>query len=355
MALQHHVRPYRNVDFPIGGEIIRLPNEIIKSYLPNLWRYQGRRAVSRGCLELEPLVRGRGTNARIALFIILRALKASQTQHGVAKELRMQLNAAGDTYALSAPNPERAMCNIFCNVARLLRPGSALGRHQEMAYAMSDWFTTLAAEYMIGPGTMFRYLQALDVIGADMTAPLHSFLRHMPVSQGKLQELASERLFRPRTLKKFTALLKDHQKKLRSRSPLDLSPEEGVVSGRDLNWKELRQQWESDPDSVMIDLRPTQYRQGHSYDSDDSYSTYSDTDYDDCLYIHRYPPLHRRPALLGPVSLGHQPWGLAQCPRAWNRQLPVAPDFRSLSSMLLEPPMHPSVRPLISRTLSFPF
>ncbi|KAI4127515.1 MAG: hypothetical protein LQ338_003173 [Usnochroma carphineum] len=345
MALQHHVHPHRSIEFPVGGDVIRLPNEIIKSYLPNLWRHQGRRARTRGYLKLESLVVGKGKNARIALSIILRALKASETQHGVASELKHQLDAARDNYTLNQHDPERAMCSIFCNVARLLRPQSALGRHQEMAYAMSSWFTVLAAEDMLHPSTMFGYIQALDLLHADLTGPLLSFLRHTRISQADLRELTAERLLRPRTLKKFKAMWKDHQKKLRSERQLDVSLEDDVLTGRDFDWKQLKQQYDNDPDSIIIDLRPAQHRDFHDYDYYDGYTTLSDTDYDDQPYVYGHPRFDQFLDGLPPANIS---WGGIPRQHPWNRQLPSAP-FPSPGSMLLGPRTQFAARPPMVR------
>ncbi|KAL9011454.1 MAG: hypothetical protein Q9173_003699 [Seirophora scorigena] len=181
MALQRRARGYLIIEIPIGGEIIQLPNQIIKAYLPDLWRRHKRRATRTGVLRLRRFGVQDDQQARIALLIVLHALEASATESGVASELKVQLDLARDRYTLKKADPEFAMCTIFWNVATLLRPRKGLGRHPEMAYAMSGWFTDLAAEGHVHERTLVQYVLALDHLQAEMTAPLLSLLRRVDV------------------------------------------------------------------------------------------------------------------------------------------------------------------------------
>ncbi|KAL8760809.1 MAG: hypothetical protein Q9184_003013, partial [Pyrenodesmia sp. 2 TL-2023] len=107
MEVQRRTRHYRSIDIPIGEEMLSLPNEIIKSYLPNLWQRQGRRAMATGYLNLERFLQGKGENARMALSIILHALEASETGSGVGSELKTQLEGERKFCAMHAEDPER--------------------------------------------------------------------------------------------------------------------------------------------------------------------------------------------------------------------------------------------------------
>lgn len=339
MALQHHARPFQSTRIPIGADTISLPNEIIKSYLPNLWRFKGRRALARGHLNLERLVFGEGDSARIALSIILIALEASKTDRGVASELKIQLDDARDKYTLNRPDPERAMCRIFCNVVELLDPRSALGRHQEMAYAMSGWFTDLAAEGIMHSHTLFSYVQALGLLEADMTAPLLCFLRRIDVRSCDLRYWTRDRVFRQKTIRKMRFLLKSHP------GEASLVPRDGLISGGDLRAKEIIKQWRRDPGSITIDLRPQ--RQGRL--DDDGYATYSDSDLDDHFYIDGHLPFDHCSAPFDPVLCGHFPPGLPQYQYPWISQAPIGA-LRSPSPMSVATSLQALARPAARRT-----
>ncbi|KAL8996402.1 MAG: hypothetical protein Q9188_006577 [Gyalolechia gomerana] len=342
MALQHYARPYQHIEFPVGEDTISLSNATIKSYLPNLWRRNGRRAMTRGHIDLEELVIGKGKNARLALAIILYALKASESEAGVSSELKRRLDHARANCAATEPDPEQATHKIFKSVATLLRPYNALGRHNEMAYAMSEWCTVVVAEDDMHPSTIFQYILALDQLHADVTAPLHSLLRRCPISPAQVRHLAADRLLRQRTMKKFRNLWKDYQKSWGSKSHLRRSLDSDLISGIYLDVEELIQQWEDDPDSITIDLGPKRQRDHHRCEENDGWSAYDDIACDDpvCVCGPSGYNYHRR--------LANEP---LLVPR-WQRPVMVAPP-RIPSPLLLGhralPPSPFAARPLIRR------
>ncbi|KAL8696626.1 MAG: hypothetical protein Q9201_007565 [Fulgogasparrea decipioides] len=253
--------------------MVSLPKETVKSYLPRLWQLHGELASVDGFVDLEPFVAVRNEKTRIALEVILNALEDSEAGHGVATELKMQLDDAQNRYA------EPMMSRIFKAVADLLRQ---FGRHQEMAYAMSEWFTVHAAEEYIPPEIMFRYIVALDRLRADMTAPLHSFLRRVCLSSADLRNPSTRRSLRPKTLKKLRTLWKDHRK-----TPQPARYAQGrLIAGGDLDLEEVVQRYHHDPDSILVDPSPTKrLRRTHNdFDDEDVYSRLSDAfdDHDIC-------------------------------------------------------------------------
>ncbi|KAL8733778.1 MAG: hypothetical protein Q9181_003472 [Wetmoreana brouardii] len=252
--------------------MVSLPKEKVKSYLPRLWQLHGELASVEGFLDLGPFFAVRNEKTRIALEVILNALEDSEAGHGVASELKTQLDDARSSYA------EPTMSSIFKAVADSLRQ---FGRHQEMAYAMSEWFTVHAAEEYIPPEIMFRYVVALDRLRADMTAPLHSFLRHVRLSSADLRSPSTRRSLRPKTLKKLRTLWKDHRK--------DLQParhaQGRLIAGGDLDLEEVVRLYRHNPDSILADTGLTKHlRRTHDFDEGDLYSSLSDAfdDHDIC-------------------------------------------------------------------------
>ncbi|KAL9016648.1 MAG: hypothetical protein Q9185_006021 [Variospora sp. 1 TL-2023] len=340
MALQRRARPHRIIEIPIGRDVVYLPKEIIRSYLPDLWRRNGRYAMRTGYLELPRFGVRDNQQTRIALFIVLRALEASATDGGVASELRTHLDFARRDCTLGGPNPERAMCRIFCNVATLLRPGHAFGRHTEMAYAMSGWFTDLAAEGELHEDTLLKYVIALDWLQAEMTAPLFCFLKQVDVRLIDLRHWNDDGLFRSTTLKKMKNLVKNRPR------IATLATGGHLVRGGDLHLKEIMDQWKRDPNSIIVEFPPERSRW-----ADDGYSDHSDysgTDLDEGYYTTTPPPFSpcvplRDPAPFRPRQCGSL---LAPCERGWNPHAPMNL-VRSPSSMLLGAPA--VVRPGLPR------
>ncbi|KAL8718290.1 MAG: hypothetical protein Q9225_004553 [Loekoesia sp. 1 TL-2023] len=275
--------------------------------------------MARGLFNLERLVTGTGNNGLIAINIILDALKESETQCGVATELKTQLDVARDSYAADKADPERAMCSIFCNVAEFLDPRYALGRQKGMAYAMSEWFTILAAENVIHPEILFKYVLALDKLRADMTDPLHAFLRYVDVHPSNIQDWAAWRVFRPRTLKKMKALSKGcHRKE---------GPAAGnhLYTGRDLHWKDIKDQWRHDPDSIIVDLGPKRHREYQHYEDDDDYSTFDDIDYDNRVCPCGPMRCNHHSCLPHQPLLGPHPWIPPPYGPQWQHPVLMAP------------------------------
>ncbi|KAL8960870.1 MAG: hypothetical protein Q9193_002495 [Seirophora villosa] len=342
MALQRRARGYLTIDIPIGGKIIQLPKQIIKAYLPDLWRRNKRRAMRTGLLRIPRFGVEDNHQTRMALLIILHALEASATESGVASELKAQLDLARDSYTLKKVNPEAAMCTIFWNVATLLRPRAGLGRHPEMAYAMSGWFTDLAAEGHVHERTLVRYVLALDHLEAEMTAPLLCLLRRVDVRLSEIRRWNYERLFRPATLKKLENLVK-------SRPRLGaLGPGNQMVLGGDLNPSEILEQYYRDPDAILVKFGPKRHRRVddgyYSYSDSDSYS---DLDYDEGLYTTTQPPFSPYRPPRDPVRLEPRQCGglVVPCERPWNPQPPMNL-IRSPSAMLLGAPgpVRPGIR-----------
>ncbi|KAL9026680.1 MAG: hypothetical protein Q9196_004693 [Gyalolechia fulgens] len=343
MALRQYARPYQHILFAVGEDLISLSNATIKSYLPNLWRSMGRRAMIEGHIDLESLVIGRGLNTRLALSIILNALKASESETGVSNELKRELDDARATYAAAEPDPEGAMLRIFKSVAILLSPHNALGRHDEMAYAMSEWCTILATEDDMHPATIFDYILVLDLLQADVTGPLHSLLRRSRISPASIRRLDAEGGLRPRTMKKFRELWKDHRKSWGPESRLRASPDSDLIPGHYLSLTELIRRWHQNPESITVDLGPKRRRDHRRYDEDEGWSAYDDIRCDDPTCI--CEPLgynHHRRLANGPLLV----------PR-WQHPAMIAPPPRIPSPMLLGhralPPAPFAVRPPIRR------
>ncbi|KAL9032131.1 MAG: hypothetical protein Q9180_006681 [Flavoplaca navasiana] len=175
MAIPRHRNSWYHTTFPLGNTSIRLPNDIIKSYLPILWRSYGRRALAKGYLDLEGLRIVQGPCCGTALTVLLRALEFSEAGHGVSSELKKQLDRSLTVHANNHRQPpELAMSKIFRNVATLVYK---TGRNKEMAYAMAEWFAVFAAEHRIRTQGLVNYITALDRLGVDMKGPLHTLLR----------------------------------------------------------------------------------------------------------------------------------------------------------------------------------
>lgn len=276
MALRHRARPFEWIEISVGRETISLPNEIIKTYMPNLWRHKSGRLMARGNIDLERLVQGKTKNVRLALSIILKAIEASKTGHGVASELKLQLDDARDNLAMNHMDPERAMCTTFCNVVKLLEPDLALGRNDEMAYAASEWFTTFAAETSLHPRTVLQCVRVLDRLRTDITGPVLALLR-CGVRQSHLHGWARRRFFRQSTLKKMRSLMRT-----RPREGL-LVPSHGLIRGGDLDPEEVCYLLQHDPDAITIDLD----RLNRLYDG--GYTTDSDSEPEDDFYIPGHP------------------------------------------------------------------
>lgn len=245
----------QRIQFLIGDRPISLSQKVIKSYLPRLWRSHARYAVTTGYLDLEEVVAVHSEARHIALLIVLNALQASETQLGVPSELKHELTHAMNHYAGHKESPEPLMSRIFTNVARYLH---LFSRHQEMTYAMSDWFTIYAAENHLSSRRLFDYVIALDFLGADMTAPLHSFLRRTRLTSADLHSPHLRRYLRPKTLKKLRTLYKDHKKELKP-------ARNRLIAGGDLDLEEIVQQYLQDPDSIVVNPAPSK-RHGCAHD-----------------------------------------------------------------------------------------
>ncbi|KAL8903143.1 MAG: hypothetical protein Q9171_007503 [Xanthocarpia ochracea] len=348
MALAHRSNfSHHHTEFPLSNKVIKLPNEILKSYLPRLWRLEGRWAKAKGYLDLEELGIVRGHYCQVALLVLLKALKASDSGYGVASELKTQLGRALADHASHAPSPGHAMAKIFGNVAKLIRK---LSRHQEMAYAMTEWFATFAAENNIHPEPMFHYIVALDQLRVNMTGPLRSLLRHGPLTSADITIICEP--LRPKTRKTLISLWKEHKKQGLSRRSTP-SSEQRLVEGGDVCWRDIKRKYLQDPDSIIVRLGPRNRAVRDRYETDDDYSTDTDiTDDDDC-----WPYGHGQPHVRDPSSYH----ALHGSPPILRRPLIDHPPFlaqpRRCSPLIMKAghPVPCPVRPIPARFHSFPF
>ncbi|KAL8725068.1 MAG: hypothetical protein Q9166_007599 [cf. Caloplaca sp. 2 TL-2023] len=224
----------------------------------------------------------------MALSVILKTLKRSETGDGVATELKYELDIAREICAsYSASSTEQMMSRVFSNIAKLLRPDGPLGCHHEIFYAMSEWFDLLAAEddNDIPPGPMVEYLVALDLLHQDMTGPIHAFCRRLPMRSDILRALYGN--IRPKTFRKMRLLWKDHHNK---HGLIRQSSSEHLISGRRLFPQELLDQYYADPDSILVNVGPRRRKYARHFDYDNGFSSASDISDDDddfCRYRQR--------------------------------------------------------------------
>lgn len=318
MALAHRRNVWHeHTRFPFDDLSIALPNKIIKSYLPRLWKYTGVRARAEGFLDLEGrgIVQGRYSHA--ALAVILRALKFSEAGRGVSSELKSQLDRALADHAHS-PSFDHVMSRIFNNVAKLV---CKTGHNKEMAYAMADWFQVYAAENYIHPESLFNYIIALDGLQADMTGPLHTLLREESLRSADVQIIW--KYLRPITRKKLTSLWNDHIRTVKPRRAIR-APGHGLIEAGDWSWGEIERRYREDPDPIIIRLGRRHRALRDDFDTDDDYWTDTDASSDDdgdyCPYAYGSPrvhdpssfhplpgPSHAPPRLCGPPRFMVQP------------------------------------------------
>ena len=247
------------INFGVGDSLISLSRKIVKSYLPQLWRLLAQIPGFGGFVDLERLVRARTDAAYIALQILLNALRASEQGLGPSSELKDKLSRAIRLHTGHKRSPEPLSSKIFTMLASCLERFS---RHEELTYAMSEWFAIHAAENDLSPATLFAYVVALDHLGADMTAPLNAFMRTGSLSPDALHNLALQRNLRPKTIKQWKRLCRDQVNELRSarHSPPRL------IAGTKIEVEELLEQYRRDPDSIIIDLSsPKQLCGAHDF------------------------------------------------------------------------------------------
>ncbi|KAL8868599.1 MAG: hypothetical protein Q9174_004883 [Haloplaca sp. 1 TL-2023] len=236
------------IRFDVGESRFSLSRRVVKSYLPHLWRVLARNSGFNRVVDLERLVATRTDASHLALRILLHALKAPEQGLGPSTELKGRLTEViRRLHSGHKRSPEPVSSKVFTKLASHLQ---RLSRHQELTYAMSEWFAIHAAENNLSRATLFAYIIALDHLGADMTAPLNAFMRTGPVSPAKLQILALERQLRPKTIKMWRKLCQDQMKELGSARCL--SPQ--LVAGGKVDIEELVEQYRRDPDSIIIDL-----------------------------------------------------------------------------------------------------
>ncbi|KAL8697364.1 MAG: hypothetical protein Q9224_002356 [Gallowayella concinna] len=356
MALQRHFASRQATNFPFGGRAILVPNEILKTYLPRLWLENSRRALSNGYLNLESLLAGYGESGEIALSVILRTLKNSETHNGVASELKRQLNKVLDRDARRAASSEDFIRRVFEMIAVLLCPRGQLGCHPEISYAMSEWFDLYSTGDHLHTQTLICYIYALDILRAEMTSPLLCFLRQVSMTPASLRRLSRCTILRPKTLRKLRSLWNNQRETDVQKWQLSLAPSHQrcsnnspLVSGRYLDLDSVVDQFLRNPDSIIMDLRADPRRCSRHIGVEDGYSSTSDTSEDEDF-------LHYGPRRLGThdISSYHpfarHPYG-AYHPEAW-----LAQPGRSPSPRLIEAghPMPISRRPNFARVHSLP-
>ncbi|KAL8802987.1 MAG: hypothetical protein Q9223_006416 [Gallowayella weberi] len=325
MALQHQHAFPQITHFPFGDRAILVPNEIIKTYLPRLWLEISRRPLSQGYLSLDSLVAGYDESGEIALSIILKALKNSETNNGVASELKRQLNKVLDRDARCAASPEEFMRRVFEMIAVLLCPGGRLGCHPEITYALSEWFDLYSTKNHLHARTLVNYICALDILRAEMTGPLLCLLRQVVITRASLRRLSECTILRRKTLRKLRSLW-DNQRETNMRQwQLALPPNHNhhsdnshLISGRYLDLDTVVERFLHDPDSIIMNLKADPRRWSRHIGLDDGYSSASDTSEDEDF-------IHYGPRRLGnydissyhPVA-GHPP--RIYHPEAWLAQ-----------------------------------
>ncbi|KAI4277974.1 MAG: hypothetical protein LQ337_001357 [Flavoplaca oasis] len=275
MALPRHRNSSYHTIFPLGDTSISLPNDIIKSYLPTLWRYYGRRALAKGYLDLEGLRIVQGPCCRTALSVLLRALEFSEAGHGVSSELKKQLDRSLTVHANHHQLPELAMSKIFRNVAILVYK---TGQNKEMTYAMAEWFAVFAAEHRIRTQGLVNYITALDKLGADMKGPLHTLLRETRLRSSHVETICGK--LRPSTRKSLRRLWRDQNRLHQPRRAI-LPPREDLIEGGDLCTRDIIRIHQDDPDSIVVRLGPRHRIPRDDFETDDDYSTDTDTDTSD--------------------------------------------------------------------------
>ncbi|KAI4190662.1 MAG: hypothetical protein L6R41_000673 [Letrouitia leprolyta] len=346
MALNHYDPLYQRTKISTGENIVLLSNATIKSYLPNLWRWNGYHAIATGYLNLESYVVGKGKNASLALSIILDALKDSESGVAVSVELKSQLDIVRANDAAIEPNSERAMERIFRNVSQLLRPHKALGRHNEMAYAMSEWCTILVADNDLSFRTIVNYIIDLDILHADVTSLAHCLLRRWPISPANMEDLITGRYFRRATTEKIARLWKDYRKDWVSQGRLLELLDSDIVPGHLLDLNEIVRQWHHDPRSITVDLRPKRHICHHHFREDDGMLAYDDI-------IHRLPVCTCRNRRYIPSRLANEPF----LSPYWPHQAMIAP-ARTPSPIPIAPRVLPPtplpIKPRIGRLNTFP-
>ncbi|KAL8966524.1 MAG: hypothetical protein Q9183_003337 [Haloplaca sp. 2 TL-2023] len=247
------------IQFGVADSAIPLSRKVVKSYLPQLWRLLAQSPGWGGFVDLERLVRARTDAAYIALQILLNALRASEQGLGPSSELKEKLTRAIRLHTGHKRSPEPLSSKIFTMLASYLE---RLSRHQELTYAMSEWFAIHAAGNVLSPATLFAYVVALDHLGADMTAPLNAFMRTGSLSSDALHNLALQRKLRPGTIKQWKRLCRDQINELRSARH---SPPRLLAGGK-VDVEELLEQYRRDPDSIIIDLSsPKQLGGAHDF------------------------------------------------------------------------------------------
>lgn len=339
MALNHYVRPYQRMKFLVRENIITLSNATIKTYLPNLWRWNCRNVQTRGYIDLESHMMYTGPNTHFALFIVLNALKDSETGAGVSTELKTQLDIARANFAAVQPDPESATERIFRSVARLLNPRSGLGRHNEMAYAMSEWCTNLVADDDMEYRTIFKYIIDLDTVHANVTSLLNCLLPRWPLTPAMVEDLLAGGYFGRATTNRIERALKTHGQGWvpKSRGRVSLGPD--TVPGYSLSPKELVGQWHDDLESTL-DLRPKRHMNYNYYDEDDGLLAYDDSRYGRRLCMCPYLGYN-------PMRLTNEPFPTPRRPHPLMIAAPPASPIPLGHSALLSPSL--AVRPPLSR------
>ncbi|KAL8693241.1 MAG: hypothetical protein Q9218_001914 [Villophora microphyllina] len=331
MAAQHRVRSPKEISFVLDHtEVEALPRATVRLYLRRLWRSQVAFISATGYIDLNVVVIRANAHAGIAMGILFDALADPGTDFGVATKLKSRLDVEASRYAHTMA-PEHIMLRKFTNLARILH---AFSGHQELKYAMSEWFTIYAAETVLSGDTLFEYVLALDDLEVDMTGPLHALLRRTRISPSVWQSIQHSRRLRPKTSRKLFYLVKDQQKKTQSARHV----EGGLITGGDLRPEDIIEHWLNDPESVLIDLgAPKCHRHESEYGRRTPSLMIGDI-HDDCR-LHPYSD-----------DCLHERW----CPDRYPVHGPHSP--YSTPPRIPSPiPWRPAgSRPLMSRSITYP-
>ncbi|KAI4202293.1 MAG: hypothetical protein LQ350_002677 [Teloschistes chrysophthalmus] len=330
MAPQHLIHSPKRIGFILDGyKIGTIPKELVKNYLPRLWASQVPFISATGYINLSSIV-NTGSKHNLTAFHIICDILDVGTDLGMATKLRKRLDNEADGCAhLIAP--EQTMFKIFRDLAVLIRTCS---RHQELTYAMSEWFTLHAAETDLTARRLMEYVAALDMLRVDMTGPLHALLRQKHVPAATLRNLHRTTCLRPKTIRTLTNLQKNIKKELRPAR----HPNGGLIAGGDLRPEDIEDIWHVDPDAITIDLDRAARHYRHEVDLHRHIPHLPHLTIGDVYDEHHLHP-H------GPRAIAAMPWHDGHLP---NPALLGPPRMPSPIPMI-----HPGVRPQVMRHHTF--
>ncbi|KAL9579010.1 MAG: hypothetical protein Q9212_005351 [Teloschistes hypoglaucus] len=330
MAFQHLVHSPKRIGFILNGFAFgTIPKELVKNYLPRLWTSQVPFISATGYIDLSSIVNTRSKHNQTAFHIICDILDTDMGL-GMATKLRKRLDIEADGCAQTTA-PEQNMFKIFKDLAVLIRTCS---RHQELTYAMSEWFTLHAAETKLTTFRLMGYVAALDNLRVDMTGPLHALLRQTHIPASMLRNLQRTARLRPKTIKTLRNLQTNIQKEFRPTR----HPDAGLVAGGDLRPEDLEEIWRVDPDAITIDLHRASRHYRHEVDLHRHIPHIPHLNIEDVYDEHRLHP-H------GPRAIAAMPWHAGHLPHPALLGPPRMPSPI--------PMIHPGVRPQVMRHHTF--